>query len=251
MSRICARVCPSGGRAGPCAVRLGSACRRRRGRARPGRAPWQWRTGSAWRASAFSSLADSAEHERGRGNTHRWQLRFPGAQPAARHGPASSRRLDRCGPAGRGQGLPRPDEREHRHPAGRAERHVHLRLPLPGRLVPRRATSRCGPTTTLRTAGQCKASPQMLLKAEPHRGSVLAVCRNSSTTGSSCHRCQSRGGYTSALTFFRRSPLNGQPRRPAARCTLRTHSSAESESTELPSTGGECPVRPHDTEGPL
>ena len=26
MSRICARVCPSGGRAGPCAVRLGSAC---------------------------------------------------------------------------------------------------------------------------------------------------------------------------------------------------------------------------------
>jgi hypothetical protein len=25
MSRICARACPSGGRAGPCAVRLGSA----------------------------------------------------------------------------------------------------------------------------------------------------------------------------------------------------------------------------------
>jgi hypothetical protein len=52
--------------------------------------------------------------------------------------------------------------------------------------------------------------PKMLLEAAPHRRRhSLSTAGNSPTTRSGRHRCQSPGHYTSALTFFRRSPMNG------------------------------------------
>jgi hypothetical protein len=47
--------------------------------------------------------------------------------------------MDPRRPAGSRPSHPRHDEREHRHPLGRAEQHVHVRFAVAGRLVPRRA----------------------------------------------------------------------------------------------------------------
>ena len=70
--RACAGPTWQSGLALPLSARVPTVlawCRRRRRRARPRRAPWQRRRGSIWRASAFNSLADNAEHETGPQNT--------------------------------------------------------------------------------------------------------------------------------------------------------------------------------------
>ena len=58
----------------------------------------------------------------------------PGLPPGRTRQAAAGR--IREDPQAAGKVLPRPDERGHRHPAGRAERHVHLRLPSPAPWFP-------------------------------------------------------------------------------------------------------------------